>query len=396
MPQSKWSVFISHAHEDKESIARPLALALMRRGLSVWFDEFSLKPGDSLSQSIDQGLSQSRFGIVIISPNFLAKKWPQKEFSALHTKQLAGDQKVLIPLWHEIEAEEVRSHSSILADTVALKTSRPLPEIIDKILAEVHFSQGTANVTENVPTGIHGLDHALCGGFPRPSSVLIYGPKGIGKTTLALQIQIAALDRGESGLYITYRETPPDIIRYMRRLGAPVADYVSMGKFKIFDNHSALHSISKKDIESSLPPELHKAIVRVPDPQDVEAYLELQAAVIEEIGAGGVNVIDSVNERYRLLPTGRDTSRYFERFRAKLGRLGGQTAIHIATDDIQDAEFNSLLRNLQDGEIRLTQREEPEPSRVLQITNLRGTAYDQRAIEYTITENGVVVIGPVE
>jgi hypothetical protein len=44
----EWDVFVSHASEDKEGFVRPLAEALKDRGLRVWFDEFTLRVGDSL------------------------------------------------------------------------------------------------------------------------------------------------------------------------------------------------------------------------------------------------------------------------------------------------------------------------------------------------------------
>ena len=63
----EYDVFISHASEDKDDVVRPLANALKKEGLSVWYDEFELKIGDSLRRKIVQGLSNSRFGIVVIS-----------------------------------------------------------------------------------------------------------------------------------------------------------------------------------------------------------------------------------------------------------------------------------------------------------------------------------------
>lgn len=71
-----WDAFISHASEDKESIAEPIAKALTQRGYKVWYDSFCLKLGDNLRKSIDEGLSRSRYGVVILSPSFFAKKWP--------------------------------------------------------------------------------------------------------------------------------------------------------------------------------------------------------------------------------------------------------------------------------------------------------------------------------
>ena len=66
----EWDVFISHASEDKDDFVRPLAEDLEQRGLRVWFDESTLRVGDSLRRSIDRGLAQSRFGIVVLSPYF--------------------------------------------------------------------------------------------------------------------------------------------------------------------------------------------------------------------------------------------------------------------------------------------------------------------------------------
>ncbi len=36
----------------------------------VWYDEFSLQLGDSLTASIDRGLQESRYGLVVLSKTF--------------------------------------------------------------------------------------------------------------------------------------------------------------------------------------------------------------------------------------------------------------------------------------------------------------------------------------
>lgn len=69
--------FISHASEDQEDLVRPLAVALSERGFSIWYSEFQLKVGDSLCRSIDAGLRDSRFGIVVLSEAFFRRNWPQ-------------------------------------------------------------------------------------------------------------------------------------------------------------------------------------------------------------------------------------------------------------------------------------------------------------------------------
>jgi len=128
-----WDVFICHAWEDKESFVRPLAKALEAKGLRVWFDEFTLTVGDSLRRSIDRGLANSRYGIVVLSPKFFAKEWPQKELDGLASREVSGE-KVILPIWHNITAVEVGRYSPTLADRVAVSSSRGLKYVVTELL----------------------------------------------------------------------------------------------------------------------------------------------------------------------------------------------------------------------------------------------------------------------
>jgi len=66
-------VFISHASEDKDEIARPLAEALQARGVAIWFDELSIGWGQPIHRAIEEGIANARFGLVIISAKFMEK-----------------------------------------------------------------------------------------------------------------------------------------------------------------------------------------------------------------------------------------------------------------------------------------------------------------------------------
>lgn len=118
MQNMKYDVFISHASEDKDLIVRPLVTMLEELSVRVWYDEFSLKLGDSLSASIDKGLLESRFGIVVLSKSFLKKNWTDYEYRSLLSRQMNG-QRIIIPLWYDITKEEVLSFSPYLADIFA-------------------------------------------------------------------------------------------------------------------------------------------------------------------------------------------------------------------------------------------------------------------------------------
>jgi len=129
----KWDVFISHASEDKDQLVRPLALALRKKGVSVWYDEFSLKMGDSLRGSIDYGLANSRYGVVVLSKNFFAKHWPVQELNGLATREVNG-KKVILPIWHRVSFEEVRDFSPMLADKLASTSDTGLDKLVQDII----------------------------------------------------------------------------------------------------------------------------------------------------------------------------------------------------------------------------------------------------------------------
>jgi len=134
--EAEWDVFVSYASEDKCDFALPLADELRARGLAIWFDDFELRVGDSLRRSIDKGLARSRYGVVILSPQFFAKDWPQRELDGLVAKE-SGRDKVILPVWHRIDVDGVRRFSPILADRVAARSTDGLEEVVRKILAAI-------------------------------------------------------------------------------------------------------------------------------------------------------------------------------------------------------------------------------------------------------------------
>lgn len=138
----KHDVFISHASEDKDVVVRPLAAALMAEGLNVWYDEFELRIGDSLRRKIDQGLANSRVGLVVLSHSFIAKGWTNYELDGIVTRSISGEQ-VLLPIWHNISKQEVIAYSPSLADKVARNTATHTVEEIASEIAALIENQKT-------------------------------------------------------------------------------------------------------------------------------------------------------------------------------------------------------------------------------------------------------------
>ena len=118
----EYDVFISHSSEDKDEFVRPLTQELQKLGVKVWYDEFELKMGDSLRRKIDQGLINSRYGIVVLSSSFFKRDWTNYELDGFVNKEMNGI-KVILPIWHKVSKDEVQKFSLSLADKVALNSS---------------------------------------------------------------------------------------------------------------------------------------------------------------------------------------------------------------------------------------------------------------------------------
>lgn len=132
-----YDVFISHASEDKASVARPVAFELLKRGYSVFLDELVIKLGDSLSESINQGLLESRYCILILSNAFLTKNWTIAELNSIYSIQINLHQKKILPIWHNITFEDIRKNTPLLADLYAINTEIGISMIADKIVEAI-------------------------------------------------------------------------------------------------------------------------------------------------------------------------------------------------------------------------------------------------------------------
>lgn len=133
--EKEYDVFISHASEDKESIADDLVNELKSRGITVWYDDLEIRWGDSLRDKIDKGLAKSRFGIAILSPNYIAKGkyWTKTELDGLfQLDSIHG--RVLLPIWHNLTKQQVMDYSPMIAARKALNTaSMTIVEIADEL-----------------------------------------------------------------------------------------------------------------------------------------------------------------------------------------------------------------------------------------------------------------------
>ena len=138
MANRRPDVFICHDSRDRESFVRPLAQALSKRMVKVWYDEFSIALGESVLEKIEEGLRECRFGIVILSSHFLeGKPWSRREFRSLSARETESNMKVILPLWVNVTREDVAAYSQDLADKKALNATDGIERIADAIKNEI-------------------------------------------------------------------------------------------------------------------------------------------------------------------------------------------------------------------------------------------------------------------
>lgn len=133
--ETKYSFYISYAHDDGATVAQSLYEELITYNLGVWFDKNEILTGDNIRKTIDKGLSESKYGIVILTESYFKKAWTNYELDALTQRQMVED-KIILPIWHNITKEEVMKYSPALASLMALKTSDNTIQEIALILAK--------------------------------------------------------------------------------------------------------------------------------------------------------------------------------------------------------------------------------------------------------------------
>lgn len=117
-----YDFFISHAWADKAEFVDVFVKKAEAAGLKVWYDKFAMRWGDSLRQKIDEGLRSAYFGVVILSPNFFERPWPNYELDGILQRDLSGQGR-LLPIWHRLTQDDVEKHAPSLAGRLALSTA---------------------------------------------------------------------------------------------------------------------------------------------------------------------------------------------------------------------------------------------------------------------------------
>lgn len=131
-------VFLCHAWDDRQGVAKELHDLLEARGVSVWFSEKDIGLGVPLLRAIDKGLANSRVGIVLVTPAMLRRLRGEgiadKELSALLARER------LVPIVHETTYEALREVSPLLGSRSGLSTAEePMSGVATKLAELVYL-----------------------------------------------------------------------------------------------------------------------------------------------------------------------------------------------------------------------------------------------------------------
>jgi len=126
--------FISHDSRDKDLIASVISNELQRRMCFVWYDEYSLKLGDNLRESIEKGLKECKKCVLILSPNFISNLgWTKIEFNTIFTREIIETKNLILPVWAGVDKKEIYEYCPTLVDRVGVNWDKGIDFVATKI-----------------------------------------------------------------------------------------------------------------------------------------------------------------------------------------------------------------------------------------------------------------------
>lgn len=93
----QYDVFLSNSSKDKK-VVRDIAERLKKDGVKVWFDDWILKPGDSIPAKIEEGLEHSRVLVLCMSANAFGSDWAQLESGTFRFRDPLKKERRFLPL----------------------------------------------------------------------------------------------------------------------------------------------------------------------------------------------------------------------------------------------------------------------------------------------------------
>ena len=242
------------------------------------------------------------------------------------------------------------------------------------MLLDSETNKSYDNQLPKSPTGIQGLDEITGGGLPQGRPTLICGTAGSGKTLIGLNFLVSgAVSYSEPGVFVSFEETPDELIQNVRSLGWDLKQLIAEKKFLIDHIH-----IDPYEIEETGDYNLEALFIRLEQVIDAIAAKRIVLDTIETLFVGLTNTTIVRSELQRL----------FRWLKSK-----GVTAIITGEKGENTLTRHGLEEYVADCVIRLEQRVQNEIStRRLQIIKYRGSSHGTNEYPFLINEKGISVL----
>lgn len=223
-------------------------------------------------------------------------------------------------------------------------------------------------MVKRIESGIPGLDEVLGGGFPHPSTVLVSGEPGTGKTTLAVQSLFYGAAHGDKGLYITTIAEPVESVQSFLR------DF-SFYRKEVIDKRQVVFE-DVGDVIRRAPEEVPNAIRKLIEKTKPRRIVIDPVSTIRDSRAGPIGFREFLYDFIQM------TKEY-------------QTLNVIVCEIIRGDIAKYPESYIVDGLLSLTLTSEGiHRYRDLFIVKMRGTTHSLDTLRYEISTNGVKVLGP--
>src|SRR5215469_8819477 len=231
-------------------------------------------------------------------------------------------------------------------------------------MAGMDYEVSSARVSSGVPE----LDQMLGGkGYYRGSTILLSGPAGTGKTSLAAHLADAACKRGERCVYFSFEESQAQILRNMKSINLNLEPHVRKGLLKFHATRPTVFGLEMHLVLIHKMIEEFKPTVAIFDP-----VTNLQSAGTQE---------DSTNMLIRIID--------FLRKKKITCFLISLTSSGATTQEMTDVGMSSIVDTwllVRDVELG------GERNRLMYVLKSRGTAHSNQVREFLITSRGVKLV----
>ena len=227
-----------------------------------------------------------------------------------------------------------------------------------------------------IKSGIPGFDEISMGGIPKGRATLVSGTSGSGKTVFAAQfLYTGIVDRGENAVFVTFEETPADIMRNVRTFGWDIAGLIRQGKWAFVDASPS----DSEEVETG--------------EYDLGALLARIEYAVKKVGAKRI-AIDSIAALFARYNDESLVRRELHRVIERLRETGTTTIITAErkTERDEGSRFG-VEEFVSDNVIILSNKLDKfgERERSVEILKYRGSAHSTNETPSIITEGGIRV-----